>query len=123
MGVNSNKVKVELLNEKFKEAAAALKAGKSSLSCYNRGNALARAGELKKALAAYDQALALDPKMDDARFNRELVEKLLQQQQQKSEKQQKSKQKRIDCAEECVRKFRARIVGKETYQYTSRNLT
>ncbi|QID16921.1 tetratricopeptide repeat protein [Nitrogeniibacter mangrovi] len=47
---------------------------------YNRGNALARAGDLKGALAAYDAALAKDPKETDARHNRDLVAKALKQQ-------------------------------------------
>jgi Ca-activated chloride channel family protein len=47
---------------------------------YNRGNALAHAGDLKEALKAYDRALAHDPKNQDARHNRELVAKALQQQ-------------------------------------------
>ena len=51
---------------------------------YNRGNALARAGRLQEALAAYDEALARQPGHEDARFNRELIEKLLQSQQQSS---------------------------------------
>jgi Ca-activated chloride channel family protein len=50
-------------------------------SDYNRGNALARAGQLQQALEAYDRALQLNPGLDDARFNRELVERLLKQQQ------------------------------------------
>jgi len=75
---------------KFKQAAAALKPLTAARDHYNRGNALARAGELKKALAAYDQALKLDPKMEDARFNRKLLEKLLKQQQQKQKKSDKS---------------------------------
>ena len=49
---------------------------------YNRGNALARAGQLQDALAAYDAALARQPDMDDARHNRALVEQLMQQQEQ-----------------------------------------
>lgn len=47
---------------------------------YNRGNALARAGNLEDALAAYDAALAREPGMEDARANRKLVEDLLRQQ-------------------------------------------
>ncbi|MFM7275841.1 MAG: vWA domain-containing protein [Gammaproteobacteria bacterium] len=49
---------------------------------YNRGNALARAGRLEEALAAYDAALAESPGMEDAIANRELVEQLLENQQQ-----------------------------------------
>jgi Ca-activated chloride channel family protein len=47
---------------------------------YNRGNALAHAGKLEEALAAYDAALRQAPDMEDAKTNRELVESLLQQQ-------------------------------------------
>ncbi|GGC81420.1 VWA domain-containing protein [Chelatococcus reniformis] len=49
---------------------------------YNRGNALARAGELEEAVKAYDSALEADPADADARHNRELVQKLLDQQKQ-----------------------------------------
>jgi Ca-activated chloride channel family protein len=46
---------------------------------YNRGNTLARLGRLEEALQAYDQALARDPGDADARANRELVQRLLEQ--------------------------------------------
>lgn len=49
---------------------------------YNRGNALARSGQLKQALESYDAALELQPEDEDARFNRQLVEQLQQQRQQ-----------------------------------------
>ena len=42
-------------------------------SNYDLGNALARLGEYKLAVAAYDQALAARPAFEDARANRELV--------------------------------------------------
>ena len=48
---------------------------------YNLGNALARQGELEAAIAAYDAALALAPDHEDAAFNKEIVEDLLNQQQ------------------------------------------
>ncbi len=47
---------------------------------YNRGNALARAGQLQEALQAYDQALAQQPEMDDARTNRDIVEEEIKRQ-------------------------------------------
>jgi Ca-activated chloride channel family protein len=54
-------------------------------SQYNRGNALARSGKLENALAAYDQAIKQTPAASalgrDARHNRELVAKQLEQQQ------------------------------------------
>ncbi len=49
---------------------------------YNRGNALARTGELEKAIEAYDKALQRQPDMEDAAFNKQLVEQLLKQQEQ-----------------------------------------
>lgn len=49
---------------------------------YNRGNALALAGDLTAALAAYQQALALAPEMLAARYNSEIVSEQLQRQSQ-----------------------------------------
>lgn len=54
---------------------------------YNRGNALAKANQLAEALKAYDQALKLNPAMDDAKKNRQLVEEALKQQQQQQQNQ------------------------------------
>lgn len=55
---------------------------------YNRGNALARSGELAAALDAYDSALEKQPALSAARHNRALVEQLLRQQQQEKQQQQ-----------------------------------
>ncbi len=59
----------------------------SADSHYNRGNALAQLGELDAALAAYDQALELAPDMEDALFNRALVEQMKEQQQQQQQQE------------------------------------
>jgi Ca-activated chloride channel homolog len=48
---------------------------------YNRGNALAKSGQLQAALAAYDSALKQAPADRDIRHNRDLVQRALQQQQ------------------------------------------
>ncbi|MDE2053989.1 MAG: VWA domain-containing protein, partial [Xanthomonadaceae bacterium] len=55
-------------------AAEAFAQGDDARSHYNLGNALARQGEYRKAIAAYQQALLRDPKMADARANLDAVE-------------------------------------------------
>lgn len=57
-------------------------------SHYNRGNSLAQLGDFDAAIAAYDEALALDPEMEDAAFNRDLVEQMKQQQEQQEQQDQ-----------------------------------
>ena len=42
-------------------------------TCYNLGNAYAQQLAFEEAIAAYDQALQLEPSLQDARLNRELV--------------------------------------------------
>ena len=61
-------------------AANGLKALNDTEAHYNRGNALAQAGDLQGALDAYDAALKQDPTHQDARHNRDLVAKALQKQ-------------------------------------------
>jgi Ca-activated chloride channel family protein len=51
-------------------------------SHYNRGNALAHSGDLDAAIEAYDQALAQNPDMEDAKANKVLLEQLKQEQEQ-----------------------------------------
>lgn len=52
---------------------------------YNRGNALARNGQLAEALAAYDQALQMKPDDEDTRTNRKLVEEAMKQQEEQQQ--------------------------------------
>lgn len=59
---------------------------------YNRGNALARAGELQQAIAAYRDVLQQDPRHEDAKANLELLEKMLQDQQQQNTDSSQSSQ-------------------------------
>jgi Ca-activated chloride channel family protein len=72
----------------FEAAADAFAERDGAGDHYNRGNALARAGALEDALSAYDEALARDPAMDDARHNRAQVEEALRRRQQQQEQQQ-----------------------------------
>jgi Ca-activated chloride channel family protein len=55
---------------------------------YNYGNALARSGRLEEAITAYERALAKEPGMEDAAYNKTLIEELLKQQQEQQEQQQ-----------------------------------
>jgi len=59
-------------------------------SHYNRGNSLAQAGDFEAAIAAYDSALAADPVMEDAIFNKNLVEQMKQEQEQQQQEQEDS---------------------------------
>ncbi|MDX1431289.1 MAG: VWA domain-containing protein [Gammaproteobacteria bacterium] len=70
---------------RYAEAARAFAGAEGVDASYNRGNALARAGRLEQAIAAYDAALARAPDHADAAFNRELVARLLEQQQREQE--------------------------------------
>ena len=78
----------------FEGAVETLQGREDTLSQYNLGNALAQASRLEEAIAAYDQILERDPSHEDARFNRDLVQELLNQQQQdpQQEPQQESQQ-------------------------------
>jgi Ca-activated chloride channel family protein len=64
----------------------------SAAAWYNRGNTLARLGSYAAAIDAYEQALAGNPDDADARHNRELVSRLLEQQQQQQQQQQPGSQ-------------------------------
>ncbi len=63
------------------------------LTNFNRGNSLAFAGRLEEALAAYEKVLAENPKHEDALFNHDLIEKILQEQQKKQQNKKADKGK------------------------------
>ena len=73
---------------RFDEAASVLAASEALEDQYNLGNALAHAGRLDEAVSAYDQVLSAQPEHADARHNRDLVAKLLEQQQEDQPPQQ-----------------------------------
>lgn len=81
---------------KFDSAAEAFARTQSPNASYNRGNALARAGKLEEALAAYDAALDKAPGMEDALYNRKIVEELLKQQQSQDSSQDNNQQNSQD---------------------------
>ena len=59
---------------------------------YNQANSLAKGGQFEAALSAYDEALSIKPGDEDATFNRDLVEKLLEEQQQAEQEQSQDEQ-------------------------------
>src|SRR6185437_16184830 len=71
----------DLRAERYQDAAKLLAPFGDVRSEYNRGNALANAGQLQAALASYDAALKQAPGDRDIRHNRDVVAKALQQQQ------------------------------------------
>ena len=63
----------------YSGAAQRFAQGNDAHAHYNRGNALAKSGELEAALDAYEQALELQPDLRPALTNKALVENLLKQ--------------------------------------------
>ncbi|MGN8278503.1 tetratricopeptide repeat protein [Pseudomonas sp. SMN5] len=64
----------------YSAAAQRFAEGNDARAHYNRGNALARSGELEAALDAYEQALELQPDLRPAQTNKALVQSLLNEQ-------------------------------------------
>lgn len=75
------KAYAELRAGHYQQAARNLAKFSTSDDLYNRGNALARSGRLQDAIKAYDAALRRNPDNRDAKHNRDLVKKALQEQQ------------------------------------------
>lgn len=70
--------------ENYEAAIAAYSAVDTADGHYNRGNALAVAGNYAEAIAAYDLALGFNLENDDAIHNKEIVEQLLEQEEAES---------------------------------------
>lgn len=75
-------------NKQYQKTIDALQDTNTADGHYNKGNAYAKLGENEKALEEYATAIKLDPKHEDALFNKEVLEK---QQEQKKEQQQSGK--------------------------------
>lgn len=74
---------------------------RQSQAHYNRGNALAYQGKIKEAIEAYQEALDANPKDEEARFNKEYLEKQLpKNKQEQNQAQQQNNQKNSDDSKE-----------------------
>ncbi|NOR71009.1 MAG: VWA domain-containing protein [Methylomarinum sp.] len=71
----------------YQQAAELLKDDSSAEGLYNLGNALAKAGQLAEAKTAYEKSLEINPANEDAKYNKEQVEKQLEKQQQQDQQQ------------------------------------
>ena len=63
---------------------------------YNLGNALAYAGDIKNAIKAYEKELELNPDNEDAKFNKELLEKIQNNSDNKDSSQKKNSDEQND---------------------------
>ncbi|MGB1799804.1 MAG: VWA domain-containing protein [Gammaproteobacteria bacterium] len=87
----------ELFQDKEWKAAAKYKAGDYAAaeellnqaedvrSLYNKANAMAKQGRYEEAIETYDEVLNSEPQHDDAKYNKEIVEKELEKQQQQQQ--------------------------------------
>jgi Ca-activated chloride channel family protein len=62
----------------YQRALADFSRDGSAIAAYNRGNALVQLERLDEAISAYQQALELDPALDEARYNQRLLELFLE---------------------------------------------
>ena len=67
---------------------------------YNLGNSLAKSGKLEDAVKQYDEVLKQEPQHADARFNRDLVQRLLDEQRRQQQENQQKQQSRDQQAEQ-----------------------
>ncbi len=75
-------------SENFERAEELFSESETADSLYNRGNALARAGQLDDAIEAYQQSLELRPESSDAQENIDLLQQMKDQQEQEQEQEQ-----------------------------------
>ena len=76
----------------YETAAETFFTDETANGLYNSGNALAKSGDFDSAIEAYERALELEPALEDAIFNRDLLEKLKQEQEQEEQSQEQQDQ-------------------------------
>lgn len=82
------KAAAEYRSGNFAEADTLLQGSTATADLYNRANAVAKQGRYEEAIDLYEQVLQQRPGHEDAKYNRDLLNKLMQEQQQQSSSQQ-----------------------------------
>ncbi len=77
--------------EDYEAASKAWANAHGADALYNQGNALAKAEKYEEAITAYQQALDMDPKIEDAQTNKRAVEDWLKRRQSEDKKGQQDK--------------------------------
>ena len=80
----------------FENALADLNILEDVESHYNRGNSLARLNRFPEAIEAYNQVLALAPEHEDAQFNKELLEQVMEEQEQEQQENSENEDQNQD---------------------------
>jgi Ca-activated chloride channel family protein len=86
--------------EDYEAAEQAFSQNDNADAFYNLGNAQAKQQKLDEAITSYEKALALNPDLEDAKFNLDLVKQIQQQQQDQQQDGENSDQKNDDQQEQ-----------------------
>ncbi len=78
--------------EDYDKAYAEFTKSSDQTALYNQGNALAKGGKIKEAIAKYEEVLKMNPQHEDAKFNLDYLKKQQEQQQQKQKQEQQKNQ-------------------------------
>lgn len=100
----------------YESAVSRFSDSDSADAWYNRGNALARAGQLDEAIAAYKESLQREPEQTDALENLALLEQLKQQQEQQSQQQSGNEKDNNQGGEQNKDQNQAQDGGQQTAQ-------
>jgi Ca-activated chloride channel family protein len=76
----------------YDRAANSFASEPSADALFNQGNALAMQGDLRGAIDAYEESLALQPSAEDAIANRDFIQSLLDQQEDQDQEQQEGEE-------------------------------
>ncbi|MFT7684854.1 MAG: Ca-activated chloride channel family protein [Candidatus Azotimanducaceae bacterium] len=87
-------------NKNFDSAQLEFSQNQTSDGRYNFANALAKQGKYQESIEAYDQALTLNPDNEDASFNKQLIEKLLESKEEEQSEENSEDSEKGDESEE-----------------------